>query len=209
MNHEIAQDYLNSLYQEMNGYLRYSPDEVKKYLVQDVCLTYGEVLYPSLIRFAQTVCLKKEDVFLDLGSGLGKVCASIALGTPCGEVMGIEASENLHQQVAKILPKLQALLQAENKKITLIQGNFLSPQNFAEIKRATVVFINSTAFTYDLLDKIAEVLNQCSNIRAVLSFKPFANLTLPFYKTVVIEASWDSILSRLYAKKPFFHQPSQ
>ena len=85
----------------------------------------------------------------------------------------------------------------------------MSPQNFAEIKRATVVFINSTAFTYDLLDKIAEVLNQCSNIRAVLSFKPFANLTLPFYKTVVIEASWDSILSRLYAKKPFFHQPSQ
>lgn len=201
--------YLNTLYQDANGYLKYSPEEIKAYSSDDVCLTYGEVLYPSLMHFAKQINLKPEDIFLDLGSGLGKVCASILLGTPCREVIGIEASSSLHKQSNKILPTLQAYAKKDNKKIKLIEANFLSSEMLPKIQRATVVFMNSTAFTYDLLDKIGIVLNQCPSIRAVLSFKPFSNLKLPFEKTIIIEASWDSILSRLYSIKSISNQPGQ
>ncbi len=201
VNHEIVQGYLDNLYQDVNGYLKYTPEEKNHYTNNDVCITYGEVLYLSLIAFAKQIQLGPQDVFLDLGSGLGKICSSILLGTSCRQAIGIEASGRLHEQAIKILPKVVSFLVAEHKKLNLIQGNFLAPELLPEIKHATVVFINSTAFTYDLLDKIAVVLNQCPNIRAVLSFKPLANLTLPFNKTVILEASWDSILSRLYARK--------
>lgn len=201
LNHEIVQGYLDNLYQEANGYLKYSSEEKSQYISHDVCITYGEVLYLSLISFTEQLNLDSRDTFLDLGSGLGKICTSILLGTACKRVIGIEASTRLHQQAIKVLPQLTHFLEAEHKTLDLIHGNFLSSELLPEIQRATVVFINSTAFTYDLLDKIEGVLNQCPNIRAVLSFKPFANLTLPFNKTVIIEASWDSILSRLYTPK--------
>lgn len=199
--HEIVQDFLSKLYQDLNGYLKYSKEQRSDYLSHDVCLTYGEVHYLSLIQFAEEIKLQAEDVFLDLGSGLGKICTSILLGTSCKQVIGIEASSLLHQQAIKVLPKLDSFLEPEHKKIRLLEGNFLAPEMLPEIKKATVVFINSTAFTYDLLDKIADMLNQCPNIRAVLSFKPFAHLALPFNKTITIEASWDTILSRLYSRK--------
>ncbi len=206
--HEIIQDFISKLYQDLNGYLKYSKEQRSNYFSHDVCLTYGEVHYLSLMKFAEEIKLQPEDVFLDLGSGLGKICTSIVLGTPCKQVIGIEASTLLHQQAIKILPKLDSFLEPEHKKISLLEGNFLSSEMLLEIKKATVVFINSTAFTYDLLDKISEVLNQCSNIRAVLSFKPFAHLALPFEKTITIEASWDTILSRLYTRKTSPDQPS-
>lgn len=199
--HEIVQDFLNKLYQDLNGYLKYSKEQRSDYLNHDVCLTYGEVHYLSLMQFAEEIKLQSDDVFLDLGSGLGKICTSILLGTPCKQVIGIEASTLLHQQAIKILPKLNSFLEPEHKKINLFEGNFLSAEMLPEIKKATVVFINSTAFTYELLDKISTILDSCSNIRAVLSFKPFAHLALPFNKTITIEASWDTILSRLYSRK--------
>ena len=199
--HEIIQDFLGKLYQDLNGYLKYSQEQRTDYLHHDICLTYGEVQYLSLMQFAEEIKLHAEDVFLDLGSGLGKICTSILLGTSCKQVIGIEASTSLHQQAIKILPKLNSFLEPEHKKIKLLEGNFLAAEMLPEIKRATVVFINSTAFTYDLLDKISDMLNQCSNIRVVLSFKPFAHLALPFDKTITIEASWDTILSRLYSRK--------
>jgi precorrin-6B methylase 2 len=200
-NHEILQGFLAQLYQEATGYLRYSPEEVKNYFNQAVCLTYGEVEYLSLIAFAQKIHLGPNDVFLDLGSGLGKICASILLGTPCKEAIGIEAALGLHEQAIKVLPKLNVFLEPEDKKITLCQGNFLSPQFLPHIQRATVVFINSTAFTCELLDKIGLMLNHCPFIRAIFSFKPFANLNLPFSQSISIEASWDTVLGRLYASK--------
>ena len=198
MHHEIVQEYLTNLYQEMNGYLKYTPQEIENYSHHDVCLTYGEVHYLSLMAFAKKIHLGPHDIFLDLGSGLGKICVSVLLGTECQEAIGIEASLKLHQQAIKIFPKLE--LKLKNKQLSLLQGNFLSPDKLPNIKKATVVFINATAFTYDLLDKIGLVLNQCPNIRAILSFKPFANLTLPFSQTIRIEASWDSILARLYSQ---------
>lgn len=200
-NHEIIQDFISKLYQDLNGYLKYSKEQRSEYLNQNVCLTYGEVYYLSLMKFVEEIKLQAEDVFLDLGSGLGKICTSILLGTSCKQVIGIEASTSLHQQAIKILPKLDSFLGPNHKKIKLLEGNFLAAEMLPEIKKATVVFINSTAFTYDLLDKISDMLNQCSNIRAVLSFKPFAHLALPFDKTITIEASWDTILSRLYTSK--------
>jgi H3 lysine-79-specific histone-lysine N-methyltransferase len=204
-NHEMLQGFLAQLYQEATGYLRYSPEEVKNYFNQGVCLTYGEVEYLSLIAFAQKIHLNTNDVFLDLGSGLGKICASILLGTPCKTAIGIEASLGLHEQAIKALPKLNVFLEPEEKKIHLLQGNFLSPQYLPEVQRATVVFINSTAFTSDLLDKIGEMLNKCLSIRAIFSFKPFANLTLPFCQSILIETSWDTVLGRLYASKSIFN----
>jgi precorrin-6B methylase 2 len=199
--HEEVQCNLDGIYKNLSGYLAYTDIERKRYVENNICITYGEVQYLSLIKFSEKIHLGHEDVFLDLGSGLGKICASILLGTACKEAIGIEASENLHQQALTILPKLKAFLEPENKKLNLYKNNFLSPEMLPVIQRATVVFINSTAFTYDLLDKIGVVLNQCPNIRAVLSFKPFANLSLPFNKTIIIEASWDSILARLYSSK--------
>ena len=208
MNHEIVQSHLRRLYQQATGHLNYSTEDYQHYYNNQVCLTYGEVEYLSLITFAQKINLNADDVFLDLGSGLGKICASILLGTACKEAIGIEASQQLHEQATVVLPGLSVFLEPEQKQIKLLHGNFLAPESLKYIQKATVVFINSTAFTSDLLDKIGVILNHCPNIRAVVTFKPFSNLNLPFSQTLLMEASWDSVLAWIYLNLFHTNHPS-
>src|SRR5207302_804459 len=95
----VAENYINALYRGLSGFISYKPGEKEEGAKEKVYLTYGEILYPSvdsLIDYLED--LSSDDVFYDLGSGIGKVPLQFFLKTPVKKACGIEASKtrNMH-----------------------------------------------------------------------------------------------------------------
>lgn len=159
---------------------------------------YGEFLFPGLAKLFSELNLTKEDVFLDLGSGLGKGVVQAFLHTEVGEARGIELNEAMHQVATRASYQIQQDLPQffENRKLTFIQGDFLK----IPFEGVTVALVNATCFSQSLLHSLGNRINQTSSIHTVLSTRPIPTLTqLIFKKVIYLECSWDSAQCFLYS----------
>ena len=58
--------------------------------------TYGELQPTATLKLLEYLKLRRRDVFVDLGSGAGKVALAAAMYTNVGRARGIELSEERH-----------------------------------------------------------------------------------------------------------------
>ena len=197
-NHdEIYQAYLEFVYQDFTGFVRYSLLEEQKFIKENICVTYGELLYPSVKTILKKIRLEEDDCFLDLGSGIGKFILTLYLLSPLKKIIGFEASKSLFDQSVQALLRFGSIpeLKSLDRKIILEEGNFLQK----DWQGATIVYACATCFTQTLLDEIGEKINQTPSIRQVLSLKPLSTLQrLPFREIFDVECSWDSALCYYY-----------
>ena len=95
---ELYQAYLAHVYQHVEQPL----------LVGKVSgsLTYGEMLYPSVKKLLNKLQIESNDIFLDLGSGLGKLVLQVWMQTILKSVIGIEAREELSRQTNEVVHQI-------------------------------------------------------------------------------------------------------
>lgn len=186
--------FVETLYQNQ-AYPEYSAQDHARGLAKNVCLTYGEILTPSLCQVLSQFPFHAQDVWLDLGSGMGKTLLTTMLATPIQTLIGYEANDALTQIAQTVFSNLPQDL-TQNRQIILKTANFLEEN----LNVATLAYICATCFTEDLLDAIAEKLNQSTNLRMVISLKPIDRLQLPFQRTYSVECSWDSSLVYIYQR---------
>jgi H3 lysine-79-specific histone-lysine N-methyltransferase len=137
---------------------------------------YGEILAPFSERIFRLAGLRKDHVFLDMGSGVGNVVLQAALATGC-EAYGVEMMDN---------PALLAMRQQEEfearckrwsivpGKVKLIHNSFLASDEIPEVmKRADVILINNQAFTPSLNDSILNLLLDAKDGCKIVSLKSF------------------------------------
>lgn len=139
---------------------------------------YGELLYPFVSDILLATRLRSDQIFVDLGSGVGNVVLQAALETGC-EAWGCEMMPN---------PCELARLQADEFRararlwglhvgaIHLLEGDFLENPVVADVlRRADVVLINNQAFGPDLnsklVDRFLDLKDGCQ-IVSLKSFKP-------------------------------------
>lgn len=133
---------------------------------------YGEVLptgVESILRLLPDDCrLAADDVFFDLGSGLGKFAVQVFLTTPVRRSVGVEIAEYRHAQALQALVLLQRLgteaalgtrldaggshvaFAMGGRDLRLEKGDIL----LTELQEATVVFIANLAFPPDLMEAV-------------------------------------------------------
>src|SRR5262245_5708685 len=87
----VCQQYLNILYHNIYGH-RLNHRQNKS-----ISETYGEILYPSIDKLLTELSLTEQDVFLDFGSGLGKVVIQVFLRSEVKESCGIEIIPELYE----------------------------------------------------------------------------------------------------------------
>jgi 16S rRNA A1518/A1519 N6-dimethyltransferase RsmA/KsgA/DIM1 with predicted DNA glycosylase/AP lyase activity len=151
--------------------------------------TYGELLPESVNKLLRVISINENDVFLDLGSGLGKVVKQIFFQTRVKEAHGIEINADLHAEAT------QHSLQNSNRTLRFTQGDFLTQP----LTDATVVLIASPCFSPSILHALGKRINDTSTIHTVLSLRPIATLTrLQFKKIIRVECSWDTALCYVY-----------
>lgn len=152
--------------------------------------TYGELLPDSVNKLLQKITITADDVFYDLGSGLGKVVRQVFSHTDVKAAHGIEINTELHAKAT------QHTAQNTNRILNFTQGDFLT----TPLTDATIVLIASPCFSPSLLHALGERINTTPTIHTVLSLRPIATLTLPFKKIVRVECSWDTALCYVYQR---------
>ena len=133
---------------------------------------YGE-LTPSGFRvLARHVRLSPDDIFVDLGSGLGRMCILAAREFHVAEAVGVELAKSRHQIALDSLD-------AENndsiaRKVRFLLGDVCSATIWATFA-PTVAYANSVLFGPDLMRCLGQQIEACPSLRVVASTRPWSD----------------------------------
>jgi len=183
--------FLKQIYHGHSGFLSFSEEEKKIAAQNQVFLTYGEIIAPSVDYLLSIIELTEDDVFLDLGSGVGKLCLQVLMRSTAKKVYGIEAHEIRHsisEHAWKKVKRKRPYFGKSNRELIFLKDNFL---NF-DFSPVTVIFMCSTCFGHELMESIATKINDAPLIRIAISMKEIPNLSrLSLYKKIDIKTSWN------------------
>lgn len=180
---------------------------------------YGELLPKFLSRIFKETHLKSDQIFVDLGSGVGNCVLQAALEIGC-ESWGCEMMENpntLAQLQAAEFPARCRLWGIKPGKVNLIHGDFLKNEDVKKIlKRADVILVNNQAFTAELNDKLKYVFLDLKEGAQIVSLKPFrspahkikeSNVNDPINVLEVVEKErWSGMVSWSDDPGKWYHQ---
>ena len=190
----MTQSYFDTLYSEVDA-------EVRQSMFATSNEIYGELYYYSVVKLLRFLEVTNKDVFLDVGSGLGRLVFQIFFLTNIVSVIGIEINRQRHDIAHKIKGKIQSQLPKlfhEKRSLNFIYGDFLK-QHFHDV---TIVYVCSTVFSFDLLTAIGEKINQMQNVQKVVSLRKIPNLHLfEMNKKIFLQGTWDNSPCYLYIKK--------
>jgi [histone H3]-lysine79 N-trimethyltransferase len=139
-------------------------------------LVYGEILPRFMNTIFRETRLKSDQVFLDLGSGVGNCVLQASLEIGC-ESWGCEIMKNPCDFADKQKEEFHArcrLWGIQPGAVHLERASFLTHPPITEvIKRADVILINNRAFQADLMEdlkwKLLDVKKGCK----IVSLRPF------------------------------------
>lgn len=133
----------------------------------------------EFIKYHYNNSIIDDGIFFDLGSGTGKAVIAMSLMHKFKKLQGIEFLENLmklSQESKKNYDKTINDLFSKNKEllsfdkpniIDFVQGDFLK-QSW---ENATIIFANSTCFSSELINSIAEKANrECKKGTIIITF---------------------------------------
>lgn len=169
---------------------------------------YGEILYESCAVLISELKLTENDVFYDLGSGLGKFVTQVYLTSPVKKAWGIEFSENRFaraQSATKNLAKIElasfkfenemrkifgkdALAKTKGKKFGFTNADMLK----ADLSDATVIFTCSTCFGPEFMQKLTDKLAANDGLRALTLVQLPYNKHVHYVTTYVLPMTWSA-----------------
>ncbi|KXL48284.1 hypothetical protein M433DRAFT_159097 [Acidomyces richmondensis BFW] len=137
---------------------------------------YGELLPPLISNVFKKTKLSQDQIFIDLGSGIGNVVLQAALEVGC-ESWGIEMMKNpcdfARLQAAEFEARTQ-LWGLDVGSVNLLEGDMtLHPEVPKILQRADVVLVNNQAFTPALNEKLINMFLDLKEGAQVVSLKPF------------------------------------
>ncbi|OIW33774.1 histone-lysine N-methyltransferase, H3 lysine-79 specific [Coniochaeta ligniaria NRRL 30616] len=140
---------------------------------------YGELLHPFITDIlVEKTRMKSEQVFVDLGSGVGNVVLQAALEIGC-ESWGCEMMENACDLADAQLREFQARCQlwgVAPGKVQLDRGDFRTNERILEVlRRADVVLVNNQAFTSQLNDSLVSMFLDLKSGCKIVSLKSFVH----------------------------------
>lgn len=138
---------------------------------------YGELLHPFISKLlVDQTKMTSDQVFVDLGSGVGNVCLQAALEIGC-ESWGCEMMENacnLAQAQMKEFDARCMLWGIKPGKVHLERGDFRKNLVIHEaLKRADVVLVNNKAFTSQLNDDLVRMFLDLKRGCKIISLRSF------------------------------------
>ncbi|KOS16772.1 Histone-lysine N-methyltransferase [Escovopsis weberi] len=140
---------------------------------------YGELLHPFITKIlVEQTKMTSDQVFVDLGSGVGNVVLQAALEIGC-ESWGCEMMENacnFAEAQEKEFKARTLLWGIETGKVHLERGDFRKNTSIHQaLKRADVVLVNNKAFTSQLNDDLVRMFLDLKSGCKIISLKSFAS----------------------------------
>ena len=137
---------------------------------------YGELLPRFASQIFKDAKLTSDQVFVDLGSGVGNVVLQAALEVGC-DSWGCEIMPNPCDLANRQADEFRArckLWGIAPGEVHLVQGNFLSDEEVAKVlTRADVILVNNQAFTPGLNDDLVLKFLDLKEGARLISLKSF------------------------------------
>jgi SAM-dependent methyltransferase len=197
---------IDDMYVDVSGY-RIPEEEKGSIRKEGGDPTYGEILYESVEFLLDVLKLTPDDVFYDLGCGVGKMVVQVYLTSPAKKSVGIELSDTRCACAQKIIKPITGLYEvcakAENdirkkldKKAVKVSGKKtvkILKQNMleADISDATAIFICATCFSEELMQQLADKLAGLEEGLRIITLKQFpAHADLKLKETFTLPMTW-------------------
>lgn len=182
---------LDTLFLTVDGFKLSQQARIEKPSLE---LTYGETDLLGFLLLLNKLSPSKEDIFLDLGSGLGQLVIATPFFYPVKKAIGIEYLTAL----SKAANQIKTRLPIENQKKTILLNQHILD---SEIGEATIIFCTATAFFGDSWQKIQNHLTKaCYGTRIITLSKP---LTIDGFKLIYktwCPTSWGASLAYVHIR---------
>ncbi|XP_045482093.1 histone-lysine N-methyltransferase, H3 lysine-79 specific isoform X2 [Harmonia axyridis] len=153
--------------EKLNQYEPFSPE------------VYGETSYDLVCQMIDQIEITPDDVFIDLGSGVGQVVLQMAAATPCKICFGVERAEVPSRYADSMNKNFRAWMRWYGKKYgeyKLIRGDFLTEEHREKINQASIVFVNNFAFGPTVDHQLKERFADLKDGARIVSSKSFCPL---------------------------------
>ncbi len=166
----ITEQEINRLYRNVYGAV-ISDKEEEAIRIAGGDPTYGEITFSSVTTLLSYLQLKKEDVFYDLGCGVGKMVVQVCLNSCVKKSVGIELSLKRYdhtQNISKKLGSEEGIY--EPNRLEFRHENILD----SDLSDATIIYMCSTCFPEKMMEELTEKLSKLKKGLVVISLKPLA-----------------------------------
>jgi len=132
-------------------------------------LNMGEVSMVGVTALLRALDIQKEDVFLDIGAGIGNVLAQVALQSCANKVLGIEVRERAALLAWRVIGE-SALRHLQFQKITMLMGDIrtLETSEQASLQGSTILYSFNTVFDHASRVALESLTCQLGSLRLVV-----------------------------------------
>lgn len=147
---------IRRLYGQEHGYFELPRREVRAVEATGGDELYGEITPAGLGHLLDHLSLGPDDVFYDLGSGIGKVVLQTALTHSLRGCTGIEAATSRHAIATRVLRRARRQGLIRGRRCRFLCGDFME----VDLARATVLYTCSTGFSASFMERLVDKLTQ-------------------------------------------------
>jgi hypothetical protein len=182
--------HIEYLYQNINGY---GISKAAREHQPALEYTYGEVNLESFLALLSLVHPTTEDIFYDLGSGLGKTVIACSLVYELKKCCGIEYIADLYQTACQLSHHLSTPTQLiEYQQQHILQANW---------DDASIIFINVASFLPEVWQDINHKINLYQTPTIISCAKPLQLSTAYHHTPTQVASSWGIIPAHIYQLK--------
>ncbi|XP_036146455.1 histone-lysine N-methyltransferase, H3 lysine-79 specific isoform X3 [Monomorium pharaonis] len=169
LRHILQQTYNQAVVEpdKLNQYEPFSPE------------VYGETSYELVCQMIDQIDVTEDDVFVDLGSGVGQVVLQMAASTLCKICIGVERADVPSKYAQSMEVNFRKWLNWYGKRCgeyRLVKGDFLADEHRESITGATIVFVNNFAFGPTVDHQLKERFADLRDGARIVSSKSFCPL---------------------------------
>jgi hypothetical protein len=150
--------------------------------------TYGEILYDSMQTLINDLKLTKNDVFYDLGSGIGKQVVQVYLATKVKKSCGIELSKTRFDYSEQVKNEMKKRKLIDRRRVLDFKYEDIVE---SDISDATVVYMCSTCYPAKLMENLTRKLENGKKNLRILTLKVLAkSKKFKLKKTYTLPMTW-------------------
>ncbi|MEM7496040.1 MAG: hypothetical protein AAF471_07985 [Myxococcota bacterium] len=155
---------------------------------------YGEITFAGADNLIDELNPTKQDVFVDLGSGRGRLVTHLALRSPVRKALGIELSQMRYDESVRALDRIkeQDITDAKGnpldlRRIEFIQGDILK----SDLSETDIIYACSTLFPKKLMEGILQKALAIPRSVTLVSLKRYPkHPRLHHAKTLIVPTTW-------------------
>lgn len=174
-----SQGLLKHIIQQVYNYAVDEPYELNKYSPFS-SETYGETSFEFMAQLIDRNQFKprEQDIFIDLGSGVGHLVLQMAASIRCKKCYGIEIADRPAGYAKRMEERFKFWMNWHGKTYTdfeLFHGDFFEKKYVEIIRSATYILVNNFAFKPDDDHKLKQKFLDLKDGTQILSSKPFCS----------------------------------